>query len=37
VGRSLLAKGPKVRHDPAAIARIAMEIAAESRTRRTKT
>ncbi len=37
VGRPLLAKGPKVRHDPAAIARIAMEIAAESRARRTKT
>ena len=37
VGRPLLAKGPKVRHDPAAIARIAMELAAESRARRTKT
>ncbi len=36
VGRPLLFKGPKVRHDPAAIARIAMELAAESRTRRTK-
>jgi uncharacterized cofD-like protein len=36
VGRPLLFKGPKVRHDPEAIARIAMELAAESRTRRTK-
>ncbi len=36
VGRPLLAKGSKVRHDPAAIARIAMELAAESRARRSK-
>lgn len=36
VGRPLLAKGPKVRHDPMAIARIALELAAESRARRTQ-
>ena len=36
VGRPLLAKGPKVRHDSTAIARIALELAAESRARRTK-
>ena len=35
VGRPLLVKGPKVRHDPRAIAQIALELAAESRARRT--
>ncbi len=34
VGRALLAKAPKVRHDPTAIARIAMELAGESRVAR---
>lgn len=34
IGRPLLAKGPKVRHDPMAIARIAVELAGESRVKR---
>jgi hypothetical protein len=34
VGRALLAKSPKVRHDSMAIARIALELAGESRARR---
>lgn len=34
VGRPLLAKGPKVRHDPLALARIAVELAGESRVSR---
>ena len=36
VGRPLLAKGQKVRHDSTAIARIAFELACESRGKRTK-
>jgi len=34
VGRPLLAKGVKVRHDPTAIARIAVELASQSRARK---
>jgi uncharacterized cofD-like protein len=34
IGRPLLAKGTKVRHDSMAIARVAMELAGESRVRR---
>ncbi len=37
VGRPLLAKGPKVRHDSMVIARIALELATESRARRNQT
>ena len=36
VGRPLLAKGQKVRHDSMAIARIAVELASESRVRRSQ-
>lgn len=34
IGRPLLAKGPKVRHDSMAVARVAMELAGEARVRR---
>jgi uncharacterized cofD-like protein len=34
LARPLLAKGEKVRHDPAAMSRVAMELAAEARVRR---
>jgi hypothetical protein len=36
VGRPLLAQGQKVRHDSMAIARVAVELAGESRQKRTK-
>lgn len=37
IGRNLLARGEKVRHEPEAIARIAVELAAESRAARLRT
>jgi hypothetical protein len=36
IGADLLHKGPQVRHNPAAIARIALELAVRARARRAK-